>query len=83
MAKIIDGTIYLSPTEASALLRISYKTLQRWAESGFINAWVKTNGSRHRKKKKVKIDYFQTPTGYRYYSQESILKLSAEVGAPA
>jgi excisionase family DNA binding protein len=83
MAKIIDGALYLSPTEASALLRVSYKTLQRWAETGFINAWVETNGSRQRKKKKIKIDYFQTPTGYRYYKHDSIERLSREVTAPA
>jgi excisionase family DNA binding protein len=81
MAKIIDGDLYLSPMEASALLRISYKTLQRWAETGSINAWVKANGTRRRKKRKVKIDYLQTPTGYRYYRQESIKKLSEEVAA--
>ena len=81
MAKIIDGDLYLSPTEASAKLRISYKTLQRWAESGSINAWVGTNGSRRRRRKKVKIDYLQTPTGYRYYKQESIEKLSRAVCA--
>jgi DNA-binding transcriptional MerR regulator len=83
MAKIIDGDLYLSPMEASSLLRISYKTLQRWAESGIINAWVKSNGSRKRKEKKVKIEYLQTPTGYRYYKQESIERLSREVGATA
>ena len=81
MAKIKDGVIYLSPTEASAMLQVSYKTLQRWAESGFINAWVDTNDGRQRRKKEIKIDYFQTPTGYRYYSQESIKKLFEEVSA--
>jgi hypothetical protein len=79
MAKVIDGDLYLSPMEASSLLRISYKTLQRWAESGFVNAWVGTNGSRRRTRKKVKIDYLQTPTGYRYYRQKSIEMLSKEV----
>lgn len=83
MAKIIDGDLYLSPMEASTVLRVSYKTLQRWAESGFINAWVKSNGSRKRELKEVKIDYLQTPTGYRYYKQESIEKLSKEVSAIA
>lgn len=79
MAKIIDGSLYLSPMEASSVLRVSYKTLQRWAESGVINAWVENNGSRKRELKEVKIDYLQTPTGYRYYKQESIEKLSREV----
>lgn len=83
MAKYIDGDLYLSPMEASSLLRISYKTLQRWAETGFVNAWVRTNGSRKRMRKKVKIDYFQTPTGYRYYKRDSIERLSREVGATA
>lgn len=79
MAKIIDGDLYLSPVEASTLLRVSYKTLQRWAESGFVSAWVGTNGSRRRMRKRIKIDYLQTPTGYRYYRQKSIEKLSREV----
>ncbi len=83
MAKIFDGHLYLSPMEASSLLKVSYKTLQRWAESGSINAWVQTNGSRKRKRKKVKIDYLQTPTGYRYYKQESIEKLSKAVSVSA
>ena len=83
MAKIIDGDLYLSPMEASSLLRVSYKTLQRWAESGIIKAWVQSNGSRKRKEKKVKIEYLQTPTGYRYYKQKSIEQLSREVSATA
>lgn len=83
MAKYIDGDLYLSPMEASALLRISYKTLQRWAETGFVNAWIQTNGNRRRQRVEVKIDYFQTPTGYRYYKRDSIERLSREVGATA
>jgi hypothetical protein len=75
MAKFIEGALYLSPLEASSALRISYKTLQRWAESGEITIWVGTNGSRKKKKKKLKINYFQTPTGYRYYRQDSIERL--------
>ena len=82
MAKIINGDLYLSPTEASAQLQVSYKTLQRWADSGEISTWENTNsGQKQRIKKKVDIDCFKTPTGYRYYKQESIEKLSREVGA--
>jgi len=81
MAKIVNGDVYLSPLEASALLHISYKTLQRWAESGVMSVWVGNNGAKRKKQKRVKIDYLQTPTGYRYYSQTSIEKLSTQVRA--
>jgi predicted site-specific integrase-resolvase len=81
MAKIIDGEVYLSPLEASALVNVSYKTLQRWAETGKISVWVGDNGSRKREKKRIKIDYITTPTGYRYYQQESIKRLSSEVNS--
>jgi excisionase family DNA binding protein len=74
-----DGDWYLSPAEASALLQVSYKTLQRWAETNRIKVWVGTNGSRRRVTKKVKIDFLRTPTGYRYYRRASIEKLASQI----
>ena len=71
MAKLIDGHIYLSPLEASAALRISYKTLQRWAEGQQVSYWSKGK----RCKREVKIDMLVTPTGFRLYSQASIQSL--------
>jgi predicted site-specific integrase-resolvase len=81
MAKIVNGDVYLSPLEASGMLRVSYKTLQRWAETGEMSIWVGHQGARKKKRKKVKIDYMQTPTGYRYYRQDSIERLSKQVSA--
>jgi len=74
-----DGEWYLSPAEASTLLQVSYKTLQRWAETKQISIWVGTNGSRKKIKKNVKIDFLQTPTGYRYYKRDSIEKLASQI----
>jgi DNA-binding transcriptional MerR regulator len=79
MAKLIDGQMYLSPMEASSSLRVSYRTLQRWAESGIVSVWVGTNGSRKKKKMRMRIDYLQTPTGYRYYKREAIDRLAEEL----
>lgn len=73
-----DGEWYLSPSEASAKLQISYKTLQRWAEVGTISVWI-GNGTKKKVRKEVKIDFFQTPTGYRYYKEASIEKLASEI----
>lgn len=81
MAKMRDGEWYLSPSEASALLQVSYKTLQRWAETRNISVWVGTNGSRKKVKKKVNIQFFQTPTGYRYYKQDSIERLASQISS--
>ena len=81
MAKQLrNGEWYLSPGEASALLQISYKTLQRWAEIGTISVWI-GNGTKKKVTKRVKIDFFQTPTGYRYYKRDSIEKLVSEIAA--
>ena len=79
MAKQLrNGDWYLSPSEASALLHISYKTLQRWAEAKTITVWV-GNGHKRKVTKRVKIDFFQTPTGYRYYKRDSIEKLASQI----
>lgn len=75
MAKLVDGELYLSPLEASSILKVSYKTLQRWAESGILTAWVGTNGSRRREQRPVQIEFLQTPTGFRLYRQSSIERL--------
>jgi excisionase family DNA binding protein len=80
MAKNRNGERYLTPSEASALLQISYKTLQRWAEAKTITVWV-GNGTKKKVTMRVKIDFFQTPTGYRYYKQDSIEKLHARIYA--
>jgi DNA-binding transcriptional MerR regulator len=80
--KLMDGEVYLSPLEASAMLGVSYKTLQRWVEAGAVNTWVGTNsGSRRRKRKPVKIEVRYTPTGYRFYKQKSIERLCEEFAA--
>lgn len=75
MARIVDGELYLSPLEASSILNVSYKTLQRWAESGAVTFWVGRNGSRRREQRPVQIDFLQTPTGFRLYRQASIEQL--------
>jgi excisionase family DNA binding protein len=81
MAKQLrNGEWYLSPSEASALLQISYKTLQRWAEAKTINVWV-GNGTKRKVTRRVKIDFFQTPTGYRYYKRDSIERLRSQIVA--
>jgi DNA-binding transcriptional MerR regulator len=81
MAKQLrDGEWYLSPSEASAILQISYKTLQRWAEIGTISVWI-GNGTKKKVKKHVKIDVYQSPTGYRYYKRDSIERLASEIAA--
>lgn len=72
MAKFVNGEDYLSPLEASGLLQVSYKTLQRWAENGEMTVWVGQNGNKKKRRKRVKIEYMQTPTGYRYYRRRSI-----------
>jgi DNA-binding transcriptional MerR regulator len=77
--RIVDGEMYLSPLEASAMLGVSYKTLQRWATSGWLNAWVGTNGKRRREKREVNLDVHLTPTGYRLYGQKSLERLRASV----
>jgi DNA-binding transcriptional MerR regulator len=82
MAKQLrNGDWYLSPSEASALLQISYKTLQRWAETNTITVWVGMNGHRRKVTKRIQIEFFQTPTGYRYYKRESIEKLASKIAA--
>jgi hypothetical protein len=63
------------------LLEISYKTLQRWAETKTITVWVGENGSRRKVTKRVQIDFYQTPTGYRYYKRDSIEKLASKIAA--
>lgn len=75
MARIVDGEVYLSPIEASAILGVSYKTLQRWVEAGEVTAWVGTNGSRRRESRPVNVDVRYTPTGYRLYNQRNIQQL--------
>jgi excisionase family DNA binding protein len=80
MAKQLrNGDWYLSPAEAAALLEVSYKTLQRWAEAKKMTAWVGVNGSRRRVTRRVQIDFFQTPTGYRYYKRDSIERLARDL----
>jgi DNA-binding transcriptional MerR regulator len=81
MAKLVNNELYLSPLEASAILQISYKTLQRWAETGTMNTWVGSHGSRRRKVQRVKIQYIKTPTGYRYYQRDSIESLLKRVAS--
>ena len=76
-----DGDWYLSPAEASALLQVSYKTLQRWAETNNVTVWVGDNGSKKKQTLRVKIDFFQTPTGYRFYKRDSIEKLALRIAA--
>ena len=80
-AKIVDGEIYLSPQEASTVLGISYKTLQRWVEAGEASTWVGTNGNRRRKSRRVNIEVRYTPTGYRLYNQKSIQRLHESLAA--
>ena len=81
--RIVDGEVYLSPLEASAMLGISYKTLQRWVETGTVNAWVGTHGSRRREVRPVDIEVRYTPTGYRLYKQKSIQRLCETFSAAA
>lgn len=73
--RIVDGEVYLSPFEASAMLGVSYKTLQRWVDKGSLNAWVGANGSRRRERRPVEIQVKYTPTGYRLYAEKSIRRL--------
>ncbi len=75
MAKIIDGEIYLSPMEASQILGISHKTLERWAEAGSLP----NRGSKNRARKKIALEVVRTATGYRYYKREGIQKLSQQL----
>ena len=72
--KTFEGKKYLSPTEASAVLVVSPKTLQRWAEAGEIHHRVKGR----LEKKKIDIEVIKAPTGYRYYSAKSIEDLAEE-----
>ena len=80
MAKQLrNGDWYLTPAEASALLHISYKTLQRWAEAKApVTFWI-GNGTKKKVTRRVKIDFFKTPTGYRYYRRESIERLASQI----
>lgn len=66
MAKIFNSEVYLSPMEASQQLGISYKTLQRWAESG--NLPIKE--AKEWKQQKINIELVKTRTGHRYYSKK-------------
>jgi len=79
MAKFVDEELYYSPLEASQRLRVSSKTLQRWAETGSVSVWEGTSGNRKKNKKQMTIKVHQTPTGYRYYSQASIDQLSDQL----
>ncbi len=81
MARMLDGELYLSPQEASQMLHVSYKTLQRWADAGVMNVWTGTNGSRARKQKRVRIDLRYTAAGYRLYRAKSIERLSKDLAA--
>lgn len=73
--RMVDGEVYLSPLEASTMLGISYKTLQRWVEAGEVNAWVGTNGSRRREPRRINVKLRFTRTGYRLYNQKGIQEL--------
>jgi excisionase family DNA binding protein len=77
MAKMMDdGEFFLSPQEASSILNVSYKTLQRWAENGERQVWVKEEKRRVKKKLPVEIDIRTTNAGHRLYSLSSIQHLS-------
>lgn len=79
MPKIVDGDEYLLPNEASGILNVSHRTLQRWAEAKQVNIWVGTNGNLRRESKPIEIEYLQTTTRYRYYKKSSIEKLADEL----
>jgi excisionase family DNA binding protein len=72
MAKLINNKVYLSPFEASAVLGISYKTLERWVDAGGMNVWAQQGARRKRVWKRLAIKRIVTPTGYRLYEQASI-----------
>jgi predicted site-specific integrase-resolvase len=74
MAKILDGELYLTAQEASTMLQVSYKTLQRWADAGERRIWVRANGNGHRKKESrpVQIEVRFTPGGFRLYRASNI-----------
>lgn len=80
--KVIEGKIYLSPNEASQMLRVSYKTIQRWAESGKITLWIGEPGSKKRRHKRIRIKFEQMPTGYRYYARDSLLRVKDIITNP-
>jgi len=78
MARFIEGELYLSPDEASAMLGVSYKTLQRWVEAGHAAYWKRINGKRKRAQRKISVTAKFTPTGYRIYKAADIKQLLAE-----
>ena len=77
MGRFIEGDFYLSPDEASTMLGISYKTLQRWVEAGHASYWKRINGKRKRAQREILITVKFTPTGYRIYKAADIEKLRA------
>lgn len=83
MARIVENKIYLLPHEASAMLNVSYKTLERWAELKRRTIWAGTVGSRRRKHKPVKLDLMKVKGGRRYYEMNSIRRLARQLDAQA
>lgn len=82
MARILDGEVYLTPQEASALLHVSYKTLQRWADARERQIWVERGGQRVKETQPVRLSVRFTPTGYRLYSRDSVERLREAVSTP-
>lgn len=77
--RFIEGVIYYSPMEAGMYLGVSPRTLQRWADSGHIRTRAKSNGNHV--EKEIDLHAIRTPTGYRYYSKQSVESLALELRA--
>ena len=76
MAKLMDdGELFLSPHEASSILKVSYKTLQRWTEQGERAVWINKDGHRTKEKLPVHIAVRTTNAGHRLYSHNGVQEL--------
>jgi DNA-binding transcriptional MerR regulator len=77
MAKLMDdGEWFLLPHEASSMLKVSYKTLQRWTERGERHVWVRQDGHRTMQSLPVDIPVRTTDAGHRLYSLNGVQQLS-------